>query len=428
MCLELDFGMDPCPMGKPRFRRVKTFAKTLAVALVAAYLGSGARYTLYSPARSSNYLWAVYHVHSTLSDGLAPPEEIARQARLAGVALVLLTDHGNPNLESSMLREKIDGVTIVGGSEAKLPDGRLTFFGARDVPRFALASFAPKAIEQARLWGAFPVVAYSDDPLYGWRYWENDFCPSGIELLNLFTCVRTLSVHEKLLLVLYYPFSHYYFLKSISFPAKSFAHWDDLLQRGKTWGLVATDAHGGIHLRKSIVLNVPSYADSFSFTGLGIDRKYASQPDLAIRTGDFFNCVRGAGEPLAFHFSALHNGAIFRSGASAPEGSELHVQVQTSNQSVHLILRRNGKAVRSVGGGDLDVQGVEPGVYRVEVYLPNHPLLPPDVPWIVSNPIFVEGVPSPSPHGAVLFSKAVGHSNRQTIGGVPTIAVPGRDQ
>jgi hypothetical protein len=413
---------------KARFRRSKTFGAALAVVVIVAYLDAGIRCGLYSPARSSNYLWAVYHVHSTLSDGLESPEEIAREARLAGVALVLLTDHGNPNLASSALHEEIDGVTVVGGSEAKLPDGRLTFFGARDVTRVALASFAPEAIEQARGWGAFPAVAYSEDPLYGWRYWETDFAPGGIELSNLFTCVRSLSVYDKLLLILYYPFSHYYFLKSISFPAKSFDRWDDLLQRRKTWGLVAADAHGGFHLGKSVAVHVPSYADSFSFAGLGFDRKYASRPDLAIRTGDFFNCIRGAGEPLLFDFSASHDGAKFRSGASAPRGSGLHVQVQTSNQAVRLVLRKNGNVVRRTDAGELDVPSVEAGVYRVEVYLRDHPFLSPDVPWIVSNPIFAGGAPSTSPHGAPLFSRAVQRSNRLAINEVLATAVPGRNQ
>ena len=95
-----------------------------------------------------------------MSDGLDSPMEIARQARMARVALVILTDHGNPNPAASAFRMRADGVTIVGGSEAKLPEGRLTFFGARQVPRFALASAPPEAIDQARLWGAFPIVLY----------------------------------------------------------------------------------------------------------------------------------------------------------------------------------------------------------------------------------------------------------------------------
>ncbi len=111
--------------------------------------------------------------------------------------------------------------------------------------------------------------------------------PGGIELSNMFTCVRSVSVYGKLALILFYPFSHYYFIKSVSFPAKSFAHWDDLLQRGKIWSLVASNAHGGFHVGKFLTVNVPSYADVFSFAGLGIDKKYAAHPEQAIRNGDF---------------------------------------------------------------------------------------------------------------------------------------------
>ena len=156
--------------------RGKTIGLIVVVSLL-GYVTLGIHYALYRPVQSANYLWAVYHVHSTYSDGLKTPEEIAGQARLAGVSLVLLTDHGNPNFKSSALREEFNGVTVIGGSEARLPQGRLTFFGARDVPNTALATFPPEAMKQARGWGAFPVVAYSEDPLYGWRYWETDLVP-----------------------------------------------------------------------------------------------------------------------------------------------------------------------------------------------------------------------------------------------------------
>jgi hypothetical protein len=378
--------------------------------LVAAYLDCGVRYALYSPARSSNYLWAAYHVHSTMSDGLGSPEEIAVQARTAGVSLVLLTDHGNPNLAATMFHKLINGVTLVGGSEARLPDGRLTFFGATDLPHYSISAFPPNAMEDARRWGAFPVIAYPDDPIYGWNYWKTDIAPGGIEVSNLFTCVRGLSVADKLLLVLFYPFSRFYFLKSISFPAKSLARWDEFLQRGKTWGLIAADAHGGFRVGKWGSVLTPSYDDMFSFAGLGYDRKYASQPEQAIRQGDFFNCIRGAGEPLLFDFSATHHQAKFVTGSNAPEGSDLHIQVRTSNQAVHLILKKNGNILRSVDGGQLNIPNAGTGVYRVEVYLRDHLLLPPDVPWIVSNPIFVGDIPLAPIHRATLNSQAVGDS------------------
>jgi hypothetical protein len=61
-------------------------------------------------------------------------------------------------------------------------------------------------------------LSYTEDPLYGWHYWESDLAPGGIEVSNLFSCVRALSVFRKLLLALYYPFSQYYFLKSVASP------------------------------------------------------------------------------------------------------------------------------------------------------------------------------------------------------------------
>ena len=372
----------------------------LILFVLAAYLVSGIRYAAYRPVVSDNYLWAVYHVHSTMSDGLNSPAEIACQARKARVALVILTDHRSPNRATSAFRLTVNGVAVIGGSEVKLPDGRLTFFGATENPRLSLASSAPQAMDQARLSGAFPIISYSEDSLYGWRYWESDLNPDGIEISNLFSSVRALTVFRGFLLALYYPFSPYYFLKSISFPAQSLSRWDDFLARRKTWGLIAADAHGGFHIGKWLAVPVPSYAAAFSLAGLGIARKYSSEPEVAIRNGDFFNCIRGAGEPLLFDFFASAGTLNFSSGSAAPDGASLHVVVRTANQPVRLVLLRDGAIVRQVQADRLDVLGTEGGVYRVEVYLVHHPLLPATVPWIVSNPIFIGNgadFPLPSP-------------------------------
>src|SRR5271163_4385647 len=257
-----------------RMKRFRVWVGVIAAVTLSVYVATGLRYGSYAPQRSDQYIWGVYHVHSTMSDGLQSPEEIALQARASGISLVLLTDHGAPNQASSNFRKIIDGVTIVGGSEASLPDGRLTFFGAQEAPGYRLSSFPPDAIDDAREWGAFSVLAYPDDPRYRWRYWSKDLRPGGIEVLNLFTSLRSGSWAEQLQLAMFYPFSHYYFLKRIAVPAESLAHWDGLLQRDKVWGFVASDAHGGFHVTSLVSIKLPSYADTFSFAGMGIDRKY----------------------------------------------------------------------------------------------------------------------------------------------------------
>jgi hypothetical protein len=52
-------------------------------------------------------------------------------------------------------------------------------------------------------------------------------------------------------------------------------------------------------------------------------------------------------------------------------------------------LKRNGEVVGSTKENELRTASPEPGVYRVEVYLEDHPLLAGDVPWILSNPLFI---------------------------------------
>jgi len=370
-------------------RTLKRFGIAVAVLLLAGYVGAGVYQSRYSPERSSRYLWAAYHVHSTLSDGFLPPEEIARQARAAGISLIVLTDHGNPNYRAASYRKVVDGVTIAGGSEATLPEGHLTFFGVQTVPLFKLPSFPPAALADVREWGGFGIMAYPEDPRQGWKYQEPDFIPDGIEIGNLFTCALRLSAFERLWLLLEYPFSNYYFLKYIFFPAESMATWDRMLEREKVWGMIAVDAHGGIRLEKHLALPIPSYMDSFSLAALGIDRRHSSAPEEAIRHGNFFNCLRGAGEPQRFEFSGSRGAEQFPSGSSPAAPADLHIRVETQKLKVRLVLKKDGATIRQASGGTMDFLQAPAGVYRAEVYLAGHPLLPPNVPWILSNPIFV---------------------------------------
>lgn len=73
------------------------------------------------------------------------------------------------------------------------------------------------------------------------------------------------------------------------------------------------------------------------------------------------------------------------------------MNVEVAGLATRLILRRNGKIERQVDSGHLAVQGASAGVYRLEVYLLNDPLLPIDVRWIVSTPIFVGGLATFAP-------------------------------
>jgi hypothetical protein len=90
--------------------------------------------------------------------------------------------------------------------------------------------------------------------------------------------------------------------------------------------------------------------------------------------------------------------------------SNLHVEVQVDaqpgKQETRLVLKKDGPTIREIVGDHLDFKNAAAGVYRVEVFLVGHPLLPVNVPWILSNPIFVGVVHEPRPPRASIAIRA----------------------
>ena len=216
------------------------------IALLLVYLAWGLLFWVsYRPERSGAFLWGAYHVHSTLSDGVGSPEEIARQAKAAGVSLVLLTDHSEPDREAPVLRRVLDGVHVIGGSEDSIVEGRITFFGADQIPLFKLPPFPPDALEDIREWNGFPVIAYPVDARYPWGYWEKDLQPGGIEIFNLSTHMIRMNFWEKTATLLGYPFSRHSLVRYLAPPLDELNKWDFLTRQGKTFCFSALNTHGG---------------------------------------------------------------------------------------------------------------------------------------------------------------------------------------
>jgi len=353
------------------------------------YLISGFILSEYKPSLSNNYIWAEYHLHSNFSDGIYPPEKIAREADKVGVKLLLMTDHGDPNPISSVFKKKYGDVNIVGGSESALPEGHLNFFGAKKVPLFKLPPYPPDAIEDIREWGGFTIVTYPEDPEQGWHYWEDDLMPDGLEIINLSTYFRKLSLLGKIKAYLYLPFSRYGFLKYLKRPSFALKMWDKILKMGKVFGFYATNAHGRTPITKKIKIPEPSYSKMFSLLAIGIDKRYEGNPEIAVRKGDFFSIIRGAGEPELFEFYGKSSDGIVRQGEETKTRISLYVKLKAKGLKSRIILIKNGKIFKETEKSEIFIEKADTGIYRVEVYLKNHPLLKDNVPWIISNPIFV---------------------------------------
>jgi hypothetical protein len=367
---------------------MKSFARrivmSLALLLAVLVVARGLVLTTYDPPTSDAYLWGAFHVHSTLSDGLGSFEEIARQAREARVAFLLMSDHGSPH-EAVTDSSTINGVRFVGGSEIGLPEGRLIVSSVQSLPRYTLPPFPPDAARDVREWGGLAVLAYPDDPRYRWSYWEDDFLPDGIEVINVTSNLRAASAWRALTWAGFSLFNRHYYLTGLESPEYALSRWDELLARGDVVGFYASNAHGGFRIGERVDIPIPSYRTVLGFVGLGIDARYRDQPERAVRSGDFFSVVRGAGEPERFQFERMPDGRI-------------RVAIEAAEElSPRVVLKKDGVTVAETAEGGLDHQPNR-GVYRAEVYLEDHPLLAADVPWILSNSIRVDVAPqAPTP-------------------------------
>jgi hypothetical protein len=353
-------------------RRVTLAALALGLAVL---LFRGLSLTIYSPETSDSYVYGAFHVHSTLSDGLAPLEEIARQAKEARVGFVMLSDHGAPHPEAATLKRTIDGVRFIGGSEVGVPDGHLIVSDVPELPLYTLPPFPPDAVRDVAAWGGMSVVTYPEDPVYRWGYWEEDLAPDGIEIVNVTSYFRGSSLWRKLGWAFFSLFNRNYYVSGFQAPKEALAHWDDLLSRGPVHGFYAANAHGGFPLTEERTIGIPSYRTAMGYVGLAVDPRYREAPEQAIRRGEFFSLVRAAGEPRRFEFTE--------------DAGALVVNLESTTSGARIDLKRDGSVIESTSASELRLASPLPGVYRVEVYLEDHPLLADDVPWILSNALFV---------------------------------------
>ena len=118
-----------------------------------------------TPPPATRELRGAWHVHTTRSDGRGSPTDVARAARSAALDFVVLTDH-NPRELPTPARE--EGVLLVGGEESSTPFGHLADVGSRRVLTDAEKVSSP--VRAVLDLGGVAVVAH---PLHPQRSWTD---------------------------------------------------------------------------------------------------------------------------------------------------------------------------------------------------------------------------------------------------------------
>jgi hypothetical protein len=212
-------------------------------------------------------------------------------------------------------------------------------------------------------------------------------------------------------------------------PVTALARWDGLTRHGRVVGLAAADAHARFGVRRepepsagSAFKGLPSYEATFRTFATRVDLEQplsgtastdASALLAALRAGHTYAAIDALASPVSFEFRGLAGLSTAGEGDVLPAGSPLTLTARVSPApGARIALIRNGRVVAERAGERLtfDADG-NPAVYRVEVWLTGR-----DVPWVISNPIYVGGPLEPAVDRQAVLAGASGGQPLVSLG------------
>lgn len=348
-----------------------------------------------------------FHVHSVESDGGGTVEEIATAARAANLDFVILTDHGNGT--EHIPPRYIDDVLILNGVEISTDGGHYIAVGMPQAP-YPLGGDTKGVVEDVRRLGGFGIVAHPYSPREELRWQDFTLPVDAIEWINGDSQWRNAGFFSLLLSSLHYWFRPVGSLKTVLHrPTDSMNMWDAMASNASVVGLAGLDAHarlatgsGDEGYTGGFVFRFPWYEELFQLFGIRVKLDRGQTGNAAtdalnllsnIKSGRFYSSVDSLATPPEFTFlGTLPDGNVIAMGETVPSNQDLQLVAKLSRPSgAALRLLRNGTSVAE--SINLEVtytadSSDTPAVYRAEVYLSGS-YANGDVPWIVSNPIFV---------------------------------------
>jgi hypothetical protein len=379
----------------------------VAIAIGLFVIVPPAAQTLSTPTTSlSTPVRGAIHIHTRRSDGSGTVDDVAAAAARAGLNFVIVTDHGD-GTRTPDPPVILSNVLVIDAVEISTWGGHVVALGLPKTP-YPLAGEARDVIADISRLGGFSIIAHpvNDKPAAQWIEWTAPF--GGLEWLNLDSEWRDEPATALARVVLAYPFRHAESLALLlDRSTVAMRRWDVLTRRRRVIAVAGADAHARVGLnaeepyRRGLSIPVPGYEALFrtfsiALPGIALTGDAGADAQLVmneIRAGRVFSSVDALAARPAFAFTAASGAHRASGGDVLPTDGAVVLRVDVQAPSTaRIVLFKDGEPAKEAVGTSLEYEGGhQPGVYRVEVMLPNAV-----VPWIVSNPIYV-GYPATAP-------------------------------
>ncbi|HKV34226.1 MAG TPA: hypothetical protein VJP89_07895 [Pyrinomonadaceae bacterium] len=318
----------------------------------------------------------VVHVHSFLGGHSSGTfSEIISAAQKNQLDFVIMTEHTEKDFDTAAmtLQGIHGGVLFVNGNETSAENGDRFLKLPQDVS----------------------IVAYPEE----FKNWEAPGL-NGVEVYNVYSNTRRANPLVAFFDVLWSHRAYPDLLFGLYFerPNESLKKWDQALTRRKLTALGGNDAHSniGVSLRDSAGktlagIQLDPYETSFRLVRLHVIAKQLSQEQLleALKAGHCFIGFDLFGDSSGFKFEVKTPTKTIIQGDEIPLENDTRLVVDTPTAS-RIVLFKDGSVILNESGVKTkEIPVTEPGVYRVEVYLPQIERIIGEKPWIISNPIYV---------------------------------------
>lgn len=346
----------------------------------------------------------VIHVHSSIGGhSTGNFDELLVGAQKNELDFVVMTEHGSAFYDTSAmtLRGFNEGVLFVGGNEldTENQDRYLLLPGSEKAEEMTRES-NEEFLEIIHSQGKIAIMTYPEQ----FKEWDSKY--DGVEVFNMSTNLKGMNVPYFLFDALW-SFGFYPELTLAGYlkrPDESLRRFDEISMKRKIMLVGGPDAHSniGFHIfgddaqHKFLNFKFDQYEKAFRISRTHVliekDRQLSQESLLAaVKKGHSFLGFDVLSDTTGFTFSAT-NGQDTRIMGDEISFIENQTELKaTSPQVARFVVFRNGQQVlESDQTTEFELKITDKGVFRIEVYLDSLGRHFERLPWIISNPIYIE--------------------------------------
>jgi hypothetical protein len=355
----------------------------------------------------------VINVRTSRSSGSSSPEEVASEAKLAGLDFLILTDTSRTENSTNFGRYH-ERLLVMDEREASFLDSRLLLATNNPVSLPAEPGefniFFTDILSQKRNLNSDQLIVLAL-PFNRGPTWTGPYPTGldGIEVLNPKGLSQRAWQKSKLNVIwsfVTYPFNpRFSFLRLFSEPNEEIALWDKLSAERPTWGFAGSEANARAIPLANYLVKFPSYQATFDVLSnhvllstelTGSYEKDKAKLLSAFKRGQFYAALDILGDPKGFNAVVYDREKVHPMGSllKLARGMRIFARLPIEPKDFYeIVLFKNGDREMVSNSQELNYEVKTPGTYRILVRV--SPTLPlPDakkwISWIYTNPFYIQ--------------------------------------